>query len=299
MRPVGVRRARRARGHDRPVDRVEAGHVGDPGRHEAELHERAREERQRQQHERDRTDQRLALARDEREGVRERRERGAEHAGHDDAGSRCRRRRCRKCAPTSVGEADDDQRLDRDREHAVGHAPEVERAAPDRRDEEAVHDAALHVVDERHAVPAGRRDRRHDDDAGREVVDVAAALEARDVDDALEERAEEQQPDDRLDERDRNPGGLADEGAQVAQRDVPAVAERSHAAVSSRSARSRPRGRRGRPRAGRRRRATDARARAWRRAWPDSCSAAMQRRHRGRAVGRARAQLATVERRAR
>ena len=47
----------------------------------------------------------------------------------------------------------------------------------------------------RHPEPAGGEERRHDDDAGREEVDVVAAPEAGDLDDALEERAEEQQPD--------------------------------------------------------------------------------------------------------
>ena len=57
-------------------------------------------------------------------------------------------------------------------------------------------------------------------------------LIAGDLDDTLEERAEEQQPDHRLDERDRHPGGLTNEAAQVAERDVPAVSKcsRHHAA---------------------------------------------------------------------
>jgi hypothetical protein len=130
-------------------------------------------------------------------------------AGHDDE-DRDARGAVVEVRADEPGEAYDDQRLDRDREHAVGHAPEIERAAPDGRDEEAVHDAAIHVVNERDAVPAGRGDRGHHDHARREVVGVAATGEPGDLDDALEERAEEQQPDDRLDERDRNPGGLPD-----------------------------------------------------------------------------------------
>ena len=48
---------------------------------------------------------------------------------------------------------------------------------------------------------------------GGQELDVGAAVEAGDLDDALEEGAEEEQPDHRLDQRDRDPGGLAQERA--------------------------------------------------------------------------------------
>ncbi len=46
-------------------------------------------------------------------------------------------------------------------------------------------------------------------------------MEAGDLDDALEHRTEEEQPDHRLHECDPDPGGLPDESAQVAQVDLP------------------------------------------------------------------------------
>ncbi len=69
----------------------------------------------------------------------------------------------------------------------------------------------------RHAGPAGARDREHHDDAGREEVDVGAAVEAGDLRHGLEQRAEQQQPDDRLHERDAEERGLPRDHAQVAQ----------------------------------------------------------------------------------
>ena len=109
--------------------------------------------------------------------------------------------------PEGQGEQHDQGRLD-DRDHGEGDVPRWA-TAPHRRDEEAVHDAGDDVVDEAHARPAGRGERRHDDHPGREEVDVGAGVEAGDLGDRLEQRAEEQQPDDRLDQGDDELGGLA------------------------------------------------------------------------------------------
>ena len=73
--------------------------------------------------------------------------------------------------------------------------------------------------------PAGRGHGEHHDHAGREEVDVGAAVEAGDLGDRLEQRAEQQQPDDRLDQRDAQVGRLAGEHAQVAQVHLPGLAD--------------------------------------------------------------------------
>jgi hypothetical protein len=98
--------------------------------------------------------------------------------------------------------------------------------APGRRDEHPVHHAAVHVVDEPHAGPAGGRHGQHHHHAGRQVVQVGAAAEPGDLGDGLEQRAEQQQPDQRLHERDHHERGLAQQRAQVAEGDLVGLAQR-------------------------------------------------------------------------
>jgi hypothetical protein len=112
-------------------------------------------------------------------------------------------------------ETDHDQALNHDAEHRLGDAAEVERATPDRGDEQAVHGAAVDVFDEAHPGPPRARDREHDDHPRGKELDVGAAREAGDVDGALEQRPEEEQPDDGLDERDADPGRLAQKRPDV------------------------------------------------------------------------------------
>ena len=65
-------------------------------------------------------------------------------------------------------------------------------------------------------------------------------MEARDLRDGLEQRPEEQQPDDRLGQGDAEVGGLTAQHAQVAQVDLPGLSDRgAHAATASCSASAR------------------------------------------------------------
>lgn len=90
--------------------------------------------------------------------------------------------------------------------------------------QEPVHHAGLHVFDEGHAGPARREDRGHHHDAGRQVRVVVPAAEPGDLGDLLEQGAEQQQPDDRLGERDEDDRRLTVELAQVARGDHPRLA---------------------------------------------------------------------------
>src|SRR5204863_1807572 len=84
--------------------------------------------------------------------------------------------------------------------------------------------------------PAGRGDGEHDDHTGGEELDVRAAPEAGYVGGALEQRSEQEQPDDGLHERDADPGRLAEERPDVAESDLPGVPQGDHAATSFASA---------------------------------------------------------------
>ena len=68
------------------------------------------------------------------------RDAGAEQAGDDDQHGDARDA-VREVRPDGEADPDDDQRLDDGRQRAVDEAADVERAPPDGRDEEAVHDA--------------------------------------------------------------------------------------------------------------------------------------------------------------
>ena len=72
-----------------------------------------------------------------------------------------------------------------------------------------------------------------------EVVEVAAAVgaEARDLGHVLEQGAEQQQPDHRLDDRHEDEPRLADEGAQVALGLVHGLGDGGHRAISMASGR--------------------------------------------------------------
>ena len=149
-----------AAGLDGPVDRVELRHRLHPVRHQALLHERRRQEGQRQQEEVHHRDQRLLAPRQS--------ARAFESAPNDAPSSAAtaistttpamplgkRRRR--------PGEPDDDHRLDQDHERACSSRPAMSapRATGDTR--KPVDDAAVDVLDHRHAAPAGREQRGHD-----------------------------------------------------------------------------------------------------------------------------------------
>jgi hypothetical protein len=65
-------------------------------------------------------------------------------------------------------------------------------------------------------------------------------MEARDLGDGLEQRSEEQQPDDRLGQGDAQEGGLAAQHAQGAQAHLPGLSHGGrHAATASCSASAR------------------------------------------------------------
>ena len=115
-------------------------------------------------------------------------------------------------------DADDDRRLDHRQHRAFEQPPADDRAARGRRHQEAVHDAAVDVLDDAHARPAAREHDGHDDDARHQVVDVGAAAEPRDLHDALEGRREDQQVDQRLDERDARSTPAAATGCAAAGR---------------------------------------------------------------------------------
>jgi hypothetical protein len=81
--------------------------------------------------------------------------------------------------------------------------------APRRRHQEPVGDPAVEVVDHAHAGPAAGEHRGHHHHTRCQEGDVGAGGEAGDLDDPLEQLAEQQQPDDRLHQADRDQPGLA------------------------------------------------------------------------------------------
>jgi hypothetical protein len=105
----------------------------------------------------------------------------------------------------------------------MAEAADDQGPAPGRGHEQTIGDAALEVLDRRHPVPAAGEERRHHEHARNEVLLVVATLEAGDVDHALEQLAEQEQPDDRLHQHDRDEPGLAPEAQQVADRQGPGV----------------------------------------------------------------------------
>jgi hypothetical protein len=76
------------------------------------------------------------------------------------------------------------------------------------------------------------KERGHDHDAGREELDVGVAAEPGKVRHRLEQRAEQEQPDHRLNKRYGDPPGLAPELAKVGGGHVSGVPERDHAFTS-------------------------------------------------------------------
>ena len=136
---------------------------------------------------------------------------------------------------------DDDQRLDHDHDRFLEDAAGDQRLAPHRRDEEAGGDAAVDVFDQRHPAPGRVEHRRHHHHAGGEERDVGVPVEARDLDDLLEQRAEQQQPDHRLHQRDADEPRLAPQLAQMADRHVQGLPDQRHRFTSAAVPRPRPR----------------------------------------------------------
>jgi len=102
-------------------------------------------------------------------------------------------------------------------------------------------DTAVEVVDHGHAVPRPLEERRHDHDAGREELDVRGRVEAGQLDDAPEELAVEDEPEEGLHEHREDPDRLADEVAHMAAVLEPGVRDRlGHAPSSSSARKSRP-----------------------------------------------------------
>src|SRR5215207_1033677 len=106
-------------------------------------------------------------------------------------------------------------------------------------DQEPVDHAPVEVLDHPHAGLAAGERARHDHDPGGQVVDVGVGHEPGDVGRGLEHRPEQQQPDDRLHQDDRDPPGLAGQVAQVAHGHEPGVGQGGHT-FSSVRARLRP-----------------------------------------------------------
>ena len=131
-------------------------------------------------------------------------------------------------APTIRASATMITRLDHHHDRLLEDPPGDQRLAADRRDQEARGDAAVEVLDQRHPAPGRVEHRGHHDHAGRQERDVGVAVEAGDLDHPLEQRAEQQQPDHRLDQRDRHEPGLAPQLAQVAQGHVQGVPDQRH-----------------------------------------------------------------------
>jgi hypothetical protein len=128
---------------------------------------------------------------------------------------------------------DEDERLDDHDQRALGEPTGDQRDAADGGDEEAVEHAAVEVVQQRHAAPPAREQRAHDDDARCQEVEVRAGPEARDLDHALEQGAVEQQPDQRLHERDEDPDGLPEQAPDVPDRHVVGVGDGGHRSASA------------------------------------------------------------------
>ena len=148
-------------------------------------------------------------------------------------------------------------------------------AAADRRDEEAVERAPLDLLHGAHAGPHVRRHRAHHHDAGHDVGQVGRGAEAGQFDDPPEQVAEQEQPDHRLDQREHQVPGLADERLQPPVRHPPRVAVmRTHAGIADVPRRVRPRRTGDRRTAGTRRRARAGRRSPSRPATPARSSAA-------------------------
>jgi hypothetical protein len=97
--------------------------------------------------------------------------------------------------------------------------------------QEAVDDVPVEVSDHRHAGPGAAEERVHDDDPGRQELDVGAGAAAQRRD-AREQLPVEEQPDHRLDEKQRDPDRLAHQVPHLAPDEEPRVHDRPHAASS-------------------------------------------------------------------
>ena len=105
--------------------------------------------------------------------------------------------------------------------------PGDDRRARDRRGEVLVHHAGVDVVDEAGARPRARVEHGHHQDAGHEVVDVAGAAELRQGAERREDLAEQQDPDDRLDQRHHRSPDLAQARDQPAPQHLACLGEPS------------------------------------------------------------------------
>jgi hypothetical protein len=100
----------------------------------------------------------------------------------------------------------------------------------------AIDELPLEVEDHPHAAPGAAEEGVHDDDRGGEEGHVGGRPKAAEVDDALEQLSVEDEPDDRLDQQQRDPDRLPHEVAPLAEDHEPRVARGLHAAASSSSA---------------------------------------------------------------
>jgi hypothetical protein len=222
----------------RPVDRVVAGHVGDPAGDQPQRQERARQERQRQHDDARHADDRLALAGQQREGIGQpgHGQREQHRDADQGAGAAGAAGEGRAGAPA---DRDDHGRLHDGGDRLVAQHGRGQGAAADRRGEEPVQDAGLHVLDIGHTGPARGEHGGHDDDAGGQVGDVAAAAEPRYLRHLLEQGAEQQQPDDGLEQAHEDDRRLAAELAQVAGgQDGPGLPDEAHDTVIPSAARN-------------------------------------------------------------
>ena len=107
--------------------------------------------------------------------------------------------------------------------------------------QEPVEQATIDVLDHAHAGPAARHERRHHDDAGHEIVEVGPRrVESGDVGHAAEQRAEQEQPDDRLDEGHGHEPRLPQQLAGVALGHEVGLRDGGHAKDSSVCRKDRP-----------------------------------------------------------
>ena len=207
---VGRRELRveqRADRERRVVQRVQRGDRAQPLRRERHRQHHARQEQQRQRDRLGQRRQRVLAADDQRHGVRD----GAEHQADE------RQQPERDDEPQRV-----DRQAERDRQHDEDQALEQEhddvaeapaedgRRAAHRRHPHPLDDAVAHLVDEPEADERRAEQGGHDEQAGHEHVERAAGREAGHAREAVEQRAEQEEVDERLDDAGDQPGGLAE-----------------------------------------------------------------------------------------
>jgi predicted MFS family arabinose efflux permease len=206
-----------------PVERVAARDGLHPARHQPGGHERRGQEHQRQHEERVHADDGLAGSQQHANRVGQR----AEHHPHQhrrrdqhDHAARA----ARVARPAGQAEQHDDQRLVDGADGLLGDGTVQQPHPGCRADQEPVQRPALDLLDHGHARPHVAGHRVHRDDPRDEVLEVGAGrAEPGQVHDLLEQLTEQEQPDRRLHDAERQHPRVAHHGVQLPAGEIPRI----------------------------------------------------------------------------